>query len=53
MWQKFVVRYNEMLPRVPLYANIYVSVYPNTISNYVEGPFWGFDRAIVYADFVG
>ena len=53
MWQKFVVRYNQMLPRVPLYANIYVSVYPNTLSNYVEGPFWGFDRAILYADFVG
>ena len=53
MWQKFVVRYNEVLPRVPLYANIYVSVYPNTLSNYVEGPFWGFSRAIVYADFVG
>ncbi len=52
-WQEFVQRYNEMLPRVPLYANIYVSIYPSTLDNYVEGPFWGFDRAILYADFVG
>jgi len=53
MWQKFVLRYNEMLPQVPLYANIYVTVYPNTIANYEEGPFWGYSRAILYADFVG
>ncbi len=52
-WQQFVLRYNEMLPQVPLYANIYVTVYPNTLENYEEGPFWGFSRAILYADFVG
>lgn len=51
LWQQFVVRYNEMLPRVPLYANIYVSVYPNSIVDYQEGPFWGFSRAILYADY--
>lgn len=53
MWQKFVVRYNELLPQVPLYANIYVTVYPNTIEGYEEGPFWGFSRAILYATYVG
>jgi len=53
MWQKFVVRANYMLPQVPLYANIYVSVYPNTIKDYQEGPFWGFSRAILYAKYVG
>jgi peptide/nickel transport system substrate-binding protein len=52
-WQDFIIRFNEMLPQIPLYANVYVSVYPNTIENYVEYPFWGFDRAIVYADYVG
>ncbi len=53
MWQKFVKRANYMLPQVPLYANIYVSVYPNTIKGYQEGPFWGFSRAILYAEYVG
>ncbi len=51
MWQQFVVRYNDLLPQVPLYANIYVSVFPNTIVDYQEGPFWGFSRAILYADY--
>ena len=52
-WQKFIVKYNDLLPLVPLYSNIYVSVYPNTIENYKEGPFWGYERAILYADYVG
>lgn len=52
-WQQFVIRYNEILPRVPLYSNIYVTIYPNSISNYQEGPFWSYDRAILYADYVG
>ena len=49
MWQQFVLRYNELLPQVPLYANIYMSVYPNSIADYQEGPFWGYARAILYA----
>lgn len=49
MWQQFVLRYNELLPQVPLYANIYMTVYPNSIANYQEGPFWGYARAILYA----
>ena len=53
MWQKFVIRYNKLLPTVPLYSNIYISVYPNTIKNYEEGSFWGFDRAILYARYIG
>lgn len=52
-WQQFVDRYNELLPQVPLYANIYHTVYPNTIKNYQEGPFWGFSNAILYAKYIG
>ena len=52
-WQKFVIRFNDQLPFLPLYSNIYVSVYPNTIDNYEEGPFWGYSRAILYATYVG
>ena len=53
MWQKYVIRWNELLPMVPLYANIYVTLYPNTIDNYAEDSFWGFERAILYANWVG
>ena len=51
MWQQYVIRFNELLPQVPLYSNIYVTVYPNSIVDYQEGPFWNFSRAILYADY--
>lgn len=53
LWEKYIVRWNELLPMVPLYSNIYVTVYPNTIDNYAEDSFWGFERAILYANWVG
>lgn len=53
LWEKYVIRWNELLPMVPLYGNIYVTVYPNTIDNYAEDSFWGFERAILYANWVG
>lgn len=53
LWEKYIIRWNELLPMVPLYSNIYVTVYPNTIDNYAEDSFWGFERAILYANWVG
>lgn len=52
LWEKYIIRWNELLPMVPLYSNIYVTVYPNTIDNYAEDSFWGFERAILYANWV-
>lgn len=53
LWEKYIIRWNELLPMVPLYSSIYVTVYPNTIDNYAEDSFWGFERAILYANWVG
>ena len=53
LWEKYIIRWNELLPMVPLYSNIYVTVYPNTIDNYAEDSFWDFERAILYANWVG
>ena len=53
MWQQYVIRWNQMLPELPLYANIYISVYPNTIKGYEESSFWGFSSAILYCEYVG
>ena len=53
LWEKYIIRWNELLPMVPLYSNIYVTVYPNTIDNYAEDSFWGFEHAILYANWVG
>ena len=48
-----VDRYNELLPQVPLYSNVYHTVYPNTIKNYQEDSFWGYSQAILYAKYIG
>ncbi|MCR5264536.1 MAG: hypothetical protein K6D94_11710, partial [Clostridiales bacterium] len=52
-WQEFVTMFNDLLPQVPLYSNIYYTVYPNSIKDYQEGPFWGYENAILYARYIG
>ena len=53
IWQKFIIRWNEVLPELPLYSNVYVTVYPNTIENYNQTSFCNFEQAILYAKYVG
>ena len=53
LWQKFELKFNELVPLVPLYCNTYISVYPTTIENYQEDSFFGFERAILYARYIG
>ena len=52
-WQKFELRFNELVPLVPLYCNVYISVFPDNIENYQEDSFFGFERAILYARYTG
>lgn len=52
-WQEFELRFNYLCPVVPLYCNTYISVYPTTIENYQEDSFFGFERAILYARYIG
>ncbi len=49
IWQKFIKRWNEDLPEVPLYSNIYISVYPDWLENYNQDSYWDFNQAILYA----
>jgi peptide/nickel transport system substrate-binding protein len=53
LWQKFELRFNYLLPLVPLYSNTYISVYPTTIENYEEDTFFGYEKAILYARYIG
>ena len=53
LWQQFQLRFNYLCPVVPLYCNTYISVYPKTIENYQEDSFFGFERAILYARYIG
>lgn len=49
LWQQYIVRWNEMLPEIPLYSNVYVTAVPTWMEGYEQTAFWGFARAIVYA----
>lgn len=50
IWKQFIQLWNELLPEVPLYSNIYVSVYPDWLENYNQTSYWSFQNAIVYAN---
>ena len=49
IWQNFIKLWNELLPEVPLYSNIYVSVFPEWLENYEQTSYWSFENAILYA----
>ena len=43
------MRWNELLPEIPLYSNIYYTVFFDKLQNYEQSPLWGFENAILYA----
>lgn len=49
LWRLFIQRWNELMPQVPLYSNIYITMYPDWLENYNQDSFWDFQQAIVYA----
>ena len=48
-WQDYVVRYNALLPDLPLYVNHYATFYVDWLENYDQDTFWGFQNAVLYA----
>lgn len=48
VWREFIARWNELLPEVPLYSNVYVTMYPDWLEGYEQDSFWDFQQAIVY-----
>ena len=53
MWQQFMDRWNELLPDVPLYSNIYYTVFPDWLEGYSQSSYWDFSQAILYASIAG
>jgi len=49
IWKAYELRWNELLPQVPLYSNIYITMYPDWLENYDQDTFWNFEQAILYA----
>ena len=48
-WQQYILRWNQLLPELPLYSNILVTAVPTWVEGYEENSFWSFPKAIVYA----
>ena len=48
-WQDYILRYNELLPDLPLYSDRYATVYVSWLRDYDQDTFWGFQNAILYA----
>jgi peptide/nickel transport system substrate-binding protein len=49
LWTDFIVRWNELLPEIPLYSNIYYTIFFDKLQGYEQSPFWGFEKAILYS----
>ena len=48
-WVAYMTRWNELLPDIPLYSNIYYDVYNSKIKNFNTSAFWQVRYAILYA----
>ena len=48
-WEAYIERWNELMPDIPLYSNLYYDVFNGKISGFETSPFFGPAYAIVYA----
>ena len=46
----FVIRWNELLPDIPLYSNIYYDFFNTKLKNYQMNSFTPMSEAILYSD---
>ena len=49
LWQQFILKWNELLPEIPLYSNVYYTIYPEWLNDFTESSLWEFNQAVVYA----
>lgn len=49
-WKAFILRFNEVLPDIALYANLYHDIYSAKIQNYDVNPYWEAASAILYCN---
>ncbi len=49
LWVEYIVLWNELLPEVPLYSNIYYTVFVDKLKGYEQSSLWNFNQAILYS----
>ena len=53
IWQDFILRWNELLPEIPLYSNVYTTCHADWLEGYVQSSLWDFNQAVLYASIKG
>jgi len=48
-WKAYIMLWNDILPQIPLYSNVYITLYPDWLEGYEQDSFWDFNQAILYA----
>ena len=48
-WMQMIKRYNEVLPTLPIYSNVYADAYTAQLQNYTVQDGSGWPEAIIYA----
>ena len=49
-WLEFQLRFNHLLPELPLYSDLFFDFYPANLQNYNSTPFFPWSRAILWAN---
>ena len=49
LWQKYILRWNETLPEIPLYSNVYTTIHADWLEGYTQSSLWDFNQAVLYA----
>lgn len=52
-WVKYIQRWNEVLPEIPLYSDLYHDFYSAKIAGYETSPYWGTCQALIYCSVKG
>ncbi|MCI7736015.1 MAG: ABC transporter substrate-binding protein [Clostridiales bacterium] len=47
-WKAYQMVWNELLPDIPLYANVLITMYPDWLEGYEQTALWDFNQAILY-----
>ena len=48
-WKAYIMLWNDVLPQIPLYSNVYITMFPDWLEGYEQDSFWDFNQAILYA----
>jgi peptide/nickel transport system substrate-binding protein len=50
LWLQYQIKWNELLPNIPLYSNEYFDVVSKRVTGYEVTSLWEWGYALLYAD---